>query len=101
MIIIMSDINKQTYIPGIWVASPCLLFYKRKHPKTLGYVSAYVRQTSIIFSYNMHHTFLTFALVFSSFCFAFHFAEIHNSIVDSAYPNSIAIPCANLICFMP
>ena len=95
----MSDINKQTYIPGTWDASPCLLFCKRKHPKTLGYVSACDRQTSIIFSYNMHHTFLTF--VFSSFWFTFCFAEMHNSIVNGAYPNAIAIPCANLTCFMP
>ena len=98
MIIITSDINKQTYIPGTWVASPCSVFYKRKYPKTLGYVSAYDRQTSIIFSYNMCHMFLTFVLVFS---FTFHFAEIHNSIVNEVYPNSIAILCANSTCFMP
>ena len=47
----------------------------------------------------MHHTFLSFVLVFSSFWFAFHFAEIHNTIVNGAYPNSIAIPCANLTHF--
>ena len=39
MIIITSDINKQTYIPAPRVFSLYLLFYKRKHPKTLGYVS--------------------------------------------------------------
>ena len=39
MIIITSDINKQTYVPALGVFSLYLLFYKRKHPKTLGYVS--------------------------------------------------------------
>ena len=49
MIIITSDINKQTYAPGIGVFSPYLLFYKRKHPKTLGYVSVLDRQNSFFF----------------------------------------------------
>ena len=39
MIIITIDINKQTYIPALEILSPFLLFYKRKHPKTLEYVS--------------------------------------------------------------
>ena len=39
MIIITSDINKQTYVPALGVLSLYLLFYKKKHPKTLGYVS--------------------------------------------------------------
>ena len=39
MIIITSDINKQTYVPALGVFSLFLLFYKRKHPKTLEYVS--------------------------------------------------------------
>ena len=39
MIIITSDINQQTYIPALGVFSPFLLFYKKKHPKTLEYVS--------------------------------------------------------------
>ena len=74
---------------------------QEKTSQTLGYVSAYDRQTSIIFSYNMCHMFLTFVLLFLSFWFTFCFAEIHNSIVHDAYPNSIAIPCAYLTCFMP
>ena len=60
----MHDINKQTYIPGACTShpdSPYLLVYKRKHPQTLGCIFDYVRKIiSIIFSSNMHHTFLTF-----------------------------------------
>ena len=64
MIIISSDINKQTYAPGTRVFSLNLLFYKKKHPKTLGYVYVHDRTNSIIFfSYQMCHMFLT--LVFS------------------------------------
>ena len=46
MIIIASDINKHTYIPALDVFSLSLLFYKRKHPKTLEYVSV-SQQTKI------------------------------------------------------
>ena len=101
MIIIMSDINKQTYVPGAYTASLCLLFYKRKHPKTLGMPLPMSDKFQSFFSYNMCHTFLTFVFIFSSFFLAFCIAEIHNSIVNGTYPNSIAIPCANLTCFMP
>ena len=69
MIIIMGDINKQTYIPGAWAASLCLLFYKRKHPKTLGYVSAYVRQISVIFLQHAPHI--------PHLCFCFFFIFLH------------------------
>ena len=58
----MHDINEQTYVPGActactacaaWTAcpdSPYLLVYKRKHPQTLGCISAFVMKIiSIIF----------------------------------------------------
>ena len=48
MIIISSDINKQTYVPALGVFSPYLLFYKRKHPKILGYVSVLCSTTGKI-----------------------------------------------------
>ena len=49
MIIISSDNSKQTYVPGARVFSLNLLFYKKKHPKTLEYVSLHDSQNSIIF----------------------------------------------------
>ena len=73
-----------------------LLFYKRKHPKTLAYVSVHDRQNSIIFlffSYEMCHTFLT--LAFSCPLLIFCFAKIYNSVVNGAYSISISIPYAN------
>ena len=73
MIIISSDINKQTYAPGTRVFSLNLLFYKKKHPKTLGYVYVHDRTNSIIFFFlpNVPHVphlgFLT-PLAHFSFC---------------------------------
>ena len=87
------------YIPDTCtacIASLYLLVYKRKHPQTLGCISAYIRKIiSIIFSYNMCHIFLTFLFHLLTSCFAYCFATIHNSIVSGEYPNSITIPCAN------
>ena len=92
----MHDINEQTYIPGTCSSLPdslYLLFYKRKHPQTLGCVSDYIRKIiSIIFSPHAPHIShlsfpnLVFLLVY---CFTFHFTTTHNSIVSGLYNHSM------------
>ena len=80
MIAIMCDINQQTYVPGAYTActactactaSLYLLVYKRKHPQTLGCISAYIRKIiPIIFL-------TTCATCFSPFFFIYcHLASL-------------------------
>ena len=101
MIIITSDINKQTYIPTLGVFSPFLLFYKTKHPNTLEYVSVPQQVNfSHFFSPKKCATcFLTLASSGLVLMF-FQFAKIYNSIINCAYSNSIAIPCADSTHFL-
>ena len=74
MIAIMHDINEQTYVPGACIASLYLLVYKRKHPQTLGCVSAYVRKKfSIIFLTTCATCFSPFFFCLSTFFFCFLF----------------------------
>ena len=65
MMIITSDINKQTYVPTLGVFSLFLLFYKREHPKTLEYVSV---PQQVKFS---HYTFSHLGILMTGVCFSF------------------------------
>ena len=95
MIIISTDFVKQTYIPASFPSSSFFLFYNGKHPKTLDYISVNIGQTSVIFFLftKTHLMSLTFALCLPHA--AFHFAKIHDNIVNCVYSNSIPIPHEN------